>query len=433
MMDFIGTGNRVSEEGLRAAAAEIGVEPAVIKAVAEIEAAGRGFNQDNSLKMLFEARVFDQRTGGRYRDSHPTISSATWNRSLYKAGIAEYARLREALALDEDAALNSASWGAFQIMGFNHGICGYASAADMVEDFKKGEDQHLDAVVRFIKARGLADELKHHDWAEFARKYNGPGYRQNQYDTRLAAAYARLMRGREAGALGPEPSGDSESESSEVRIEAGEWAAVQTALNLAGADPRLAVDGLWGPRTRAAVIAFQRRSGLVPDGIVGPLTRAALGLGQAVSKGNRIVVYGDSIGEGIAKAMGWIDLAIVGAGFGNGRLPAVHCIHDGDKVAVSITGANDPEMPADRFSGLLEARLDDIVKRSASIIVLIGSPEQFPDKNKAIQDIAARRSIAVVPHSKLKEDGVLAGDGIHARTILDYRVLGAEILDILAK
>lgn len=36
------------------------------------------------------------------------------------------------------------------------------------------------------------------------------------------------------------------------------------------------VDGLYGPQTQAAVIAFQKTKGLMPDGLVGPLTWAAL-------------------------------------------------------------------------------------------------------------------------------------------------------------
>ena len=38
------------------------------------------------------------------------------------------------------------------------------------------------------------------------------------------------------------------------------------------------VDGIWGSRTRAAVIYFQRSNGLSPDGIVGSATEKAMGL-----------------------------------------------------------------------------------------------------------------------------------------------------------
>jgi peptidoglycan hydrolase-like protein with peptidoglycan-binding domain len=49
---------------------------------------------------------------------------------------------------------------------------------------------------------------------------------------------------------------------------------VQTQLNKFGY--KLVVDGIYGPATTAAAIAFQKSHGLTPDGIVGPVTWAAL-------------------------------------------------------------------------------------------------------------------------------------------------------------
>lgn len=52
---------------------------------------------------------------------------------------------------------------------------------------------------------------------------------------------------------------------------------LQTLLRNAGFDPG-PIDGIFGTRTQAAVIAFQRSRGLVPDGIVGINTWTALGV-----------------------------------------------------------------------------------------------------------------------------------------------------------
>lgn len=53
-----------------------------------------------------------------------------------------------------------------------------------------------------------------------------------------------------------------------------------------------AIDGLAGPQTRSAVLAFQRRKGLAADGRAGPRTRAALGPLGRPRLGRRLIVRG---------------------------------------------------------------------------------------------------------------------------------------------
>lgn len=183
----------LSEADWQRAARTLGVDVAAIKAVAEVEAPRTGFLADGRPRILFEAHQFSDRTGGRFDSSHPGISSARWNRDLYQGGAAEYTRLTEAMALNGDAALQSASWGRFQIMGFNHQAAGYASVRDFVAAMYQNEGRQLDAFVTFIQADpAMHRALRNHDWASFAAAYNGPGYAANQYDTRMAEAYARL-------------------------------------------------------------------------------------------------------------------------------------------------------------------------------------------------------------------------------------------------
>ncbi|OLP19632.1 hypothetical protein BST81_04835 [Leptolyngbya sp. 'hensonii'] len=171
----------------------INVSVATIKAVVEVETSGGGFLPDGRPKILFEAHYFSYYTNHVYDDSHPNISSYSWNRSLYIGGAAEYNRLNQAIALNRTAALMSASWGLGQIMGDNFRAAGYANVEAFVKDMYESAGKQLQAMVNFIRANSLDDELRRQDWAGFANGYNGPAYRQNQYDLKLKAAYERFI------------------------------------------------------------------------------------------------------------------------------------------------------------------------------------------------------------------------------------------------
>jgi peptidoglycan hydrolase-like protein with peptidoglycan-binding domain len=60
----------------------------------------------------------------------------------------------------------------------------------------------------------------------------------------------------------------------------GQWVShLQTILEARGFDPG-PIDGIFGPRTEAAVKAYQEAYGLKVDGIVGPITWGSLNEGE---------------------------------------------------------------------------------------------------------------------------------------------------------
>lgn len=182
----------LTEQDFIDAAARMGVEVAAIKAVAEVEAPRGGFDGDRPV-ILFEGHRFHRYTGGRFDQSHPTISYPKWTRKFYgKNQNEEWDRRATAYRLDPVAAMLSTSYGKFQIMGFNYAQAGFRSLLVFDEAMWESEGAQLQAFVAFLENSGLTDELREHRWADFARLYNGPLYRENRYDEKLAAAYAKF-------------------------------------------------------------------------------------------------------------------------------------------------------------------------------------------------------------------------------------------------
>ena len=190
----------LTEDDYARAAKALNVEVAAIKAVAEVEAAGAGFLPDGRPSILYEAHIFHKHTGGKHAAAKDrrgiSLSSPSWNRALYGAtGAAQHNRYEDARALNADAANKACSWGTFQILGENHKDCGFDSSQEFVDAmWTGGASAHLDAFVKFIQANKLDGALRAKNWAAFARGYNGPGYAQNAYDKKMAAAYARWSK-----------------------------------------------------------------------------------------------------------------------------------------------------------------------------------------------------------------------------------------------
>jgi len=175
-----------------AAARGLGVEPAAVKAVTDVEAGGNGFFTDGRPKILFENYWFWKLTNGRF-GSCIDISCDHWDRSWYRGGPAEYDRLNAAYAKDQNAALQSASWGAFQVMGFNYNSVGYSTLDAFIADMLCGSAGHMRAFLGFVRNKGLVPMLQNKDWAGFAYRYNGAGYKANNYDGKMAAAYQSAL------------------------------------------------------------------------------------------------------------------------------------------------------------------------------------------------------------------------------------------------
>lgn len=187
----------LSHGDIETAAAALGVPAASILAVNEVESQGAGFFEDGRCKILFERHIMYRRLKAADYDADAlAIKYPKLVNQLpggYRGNWPEYTRLKSAQAIDHDIALESCSWGQYQIMGYHWQALGYTSIQHFVESMQSGEAAQLEAFVKLIQAdTALLKSLKAKKWADFAKIYNGPAYKNNMYDIKLARAYERF-------------------------------------------------------------------------------------------------------------------------------------------------------------------------------------------------------------------------------------------------
>lgn len=174
-------------------AAQLGLEARALSTVVQVETSGTGFFTDGRPIILLERHYVWARASVSART---TLGPALCNPTPggYVGGISEWARFEQVAAVcGDEIAAQSCSWGLGQVMGANYALAGCASGVQLMQRAACNEAAQLTLMASFIAAQpGVRNALAQHDWPTFARLYNGPQYAANQYDTKLAAAYAAL-------------------------------------------------------------------------------------------------------------------------------------------------------------------------------------------------------------------------------------------------
>lgn len=185
----------ITKEQLQNVANKLGVDLAMVQAVTKIEARSSGFK--NGLPViLFERHIFYRQLKKhgfnveQLAKTYPDLINPV--AGGYLGGARENYRLTLAKQIDPQSAIESASWGLFQIMGFHWQLLGYESAQQFEQYMTESEEKQLDAFYRFVSHKTnckLLQAMKDKDFQAFAKLYNGPAYKKNSYDTKLKEAY----------------------------------------------------------------------------------------------------------------------------------------------------------------------------------------------------------------------------------------------------
>lgn len=249
------------------------IDPNALKSVVEVESNGVVFAEIEGRQepvIRFEGHYFDRLVKANRREDARRLGLASSKVGGVKNPSSQKGRwelLSRAMAIDKQAALESVSWGVGQVMGSHWKTLGYQSVVALMDEARRGVDGQVELMVRFIKNANLLGPLNRRDWSGFARGYNGPAYKKNAYDTKMAAAYTRY-----SGMENPPPS----KATGMLRLGSkGEGVReIQSLLTRAGFAVK--VDGDFGNSTDTALRAFQDASNLHIDGVAGPETMRKL-------------------------------------------------------------------------------------------------------------------------------------------------------------
>ncbi len=238
-----GNGISINNEHYEKLSKELGVEKEVLQAVAEVESGSRGAFQRENPKhatILYERHYFRNfitkvstinnanntvtirgiaTLNGEENTSEVTVSNNDYrinqrnikkqvfyeasqyfsnkypnlvgDRGNYGSYDSQLNKLQEAKKLNKSFAIQSCSWGKFQVMGSNYRLL-YSTPQEIEIAQNQCELQHLQLFKSYLNNVNIINDMKNKNWREIARKYNGPKYEQNNYHVKMENSYKRL-------------------------------------------------------------------------------------------------------------------------------------------------------------------------------------------------------------------------------------------------
>ena len=189
---------KLTTEQIQTIAKENNIPYAALRAVIEVECKGSGFNSDETPVILFERHIFRRQLiangkktlADRLVKERPDLCYTSMG--AYGKYSQQHDRMAQASKYDRTSALESASWGIGQVMGFHWKALGYPTLQSFINAMYKDEASQLDAMIRYIKVNKLDVHLRNLNWASFAKGYNGASYKVNKYDEKLEVAYNKF-------------------------------------------------------------------------------------------------------------------------------------------------------------------------------------------------------------------------------------------------
>ena len=178
-----GNGCNINDNDYATTAKDLGVEKEVLMAIASQESKHASFKAVKQATILFERhkmyRLLIKK--GNTKASVDALSKKYPSIVNEDSGgyndMTSYEKLKIAKSIDYNCAVQSCSWGKFQVMGFNYANL-YSSPRELEKAMNMCELQQFKYFVSYLKnTSGMVDALKNKNWERIATLYNGPNWK----------------------------------------------------------------------------------------------------------------------------------------------------------------------------------------------------------------------------------------------------------------